>query len=119
MQIRGLTRQIALPVERVCACEREEGSMPPSSFNASAKRRVTLAAKRALRGSDLDVTTMRDVLRRLEGEGVLKEGVEARRYAKAAVRKALGIGPPRRPVRLTLRVGEGGRVTARAETRGW
>lgn len=34
-----------------------------------------------------------------------RERVEARRYAKAAVRKALGIGPPCRPVRLTLRVG--------------
>ena len=108
------SRSLPLVIAHRCPAQRYLLAM-----DASEKRRVTVATKRALSSADLDVTTMRDVLRGLQEKGVLSAGVEARRYAKAAVRKALRLGPPRHPVRLTLEVGRGGTVTARTQTRGW
>lgn len=79
-------------------------------MDAAAKRKITVGVKRLLQTADLDRTTMRDIFRGLVDANAMSDTHECRKYARAAVRRALGVPPDERRVRVKLRVAKNGHV---------
>ena len=87
-------------------------------LTAAVKRRITVGVRRALRDADWTTTTPRHVLAALargSAAPIMPDTSEARRYARRAIRRQLGLDEPHARVTAVVTVGDDGRVAVRLQ----